>query len=143
VAKSTIVATDHREEYLSGYSSPTAISGMLLRYPRNLVTVSSSILFIAGNHFPSVLLHNQGYPKVCPDSLNLSNAGDPFVGTLSLFFLFSVFLDQGLECFDLESSRVFFVRFPELSLFQINELLHFINFFKKFIKIQNQFGLNP
>jgi hypothetical protein len=87
VEKSTIVATDHREEYLSGYSSPTAIPGKLLRHPRNLITVehfSSSILFIVANHFPSVLLHNQGYPKVCPDSLNLSNAGDPFAGTLSL-----------------------------------------------------------
>jgi hypothetical protein len=28
----------------------------------------------------SVLLHNQGYPKVCPDSLNLPNAGDSFAG---------------------------------------------------------------
>jgi hypothetical protein len=54
-----------------------------------------------------------------------------------------VFPDQGLDCFDLESSRVFSVRFPELSLFQISELLHFIDFRKKFIKIQNQFCLNP
>jgi hypothetical protein len=30
-------------------------------------------------------------------------------------FLFSVFPDQGLNCFDLESSRVFSVRFPESS----------------------------
>jgi hypothetical protein len=59
----------------------------LLRHPRNLVTVehfSSSILFIAGIHFPLVLLHDQGYPKVCPDSLNLPNAGDSFAGTSSL-----------------------------------------------------------
>jgi hypothetical protein len=41
---------------------------------------SSSILFITENHFPSILLHNQGYPKVCPDSLNLLNAGDSFAG---------------------------------------------------------------
>jgi hypothetical protein len=54
-----------------------------------------------------------------------------------------VFPDQGLNCFDLESSRVFSVRFPELSLFQIRELLHFIDFCKKFIKIQNQFCMNP
>jgi hypothetical protein len=54
-----------------------------------------------------------------------------------------VFPDQGLDCFDLESSRVFSVRFPELSLFQISELLHFIDFRKKFIKIQNRFCLNP
>jgi hypothetical protein len=146
VAKSTIIATDHREEYLSGYPSPIAIPGKLLRHPRNLVTVelfSSPILFTMGIQFLLVLLHNQGYPKVCPDSLNLSNAGDPFAGTLSLFFLFSVFLDQGLECFDLESSRVFSVWFPELSLFQINELLHFIDFRKEFIKVQNQLCSKP
>jgi hypothetical protein len=45
---------------------------------------SSPILFTAGIHFPSVLLHNQGYPKVCPDSLNLLNAGDSFAGISSL-----------------------------------------------------------
>jgi hypothetical protein len=40
-----------------------------------------------------------------------------------------VFPDQGLDCFDLENSRVFSVRFfSELSLFQISELLHFIDF---------------
>jgi hypothetical protein len=54
-----------------------------------------------------------------------------------------VFPDQGLNCFDLESSRVFSVKFPELSLFQINELLNFIDFHKEFIKIQNQFCLKP
>jgi hypothetical protein len=53
------------------------------------------------------------------------------------------FPDQGLNCFDLESSRVFSVNFPEPSLFQISELLHFIDFCKKFIKIQNQFCLKP
>jgi hypothetical protein len=63
-------------------SSPTSLS-----FPyRNLVTIerfSPPILFTAGIHFPPVLLHNQGYPKVCPDPLNLPNAGDPFAGTLS------------------------------------------------------------
>jgi hypothetical protein len=61
---------------------PTAtLPGKLLRHPRNLVTVEhflSLILFATGVHFPSVLLYNQGYPKVCPDSLNLPNTGDPF-----------------------------------------------------------------
>jgi hypothetical protein len=51
----------------------------------------SPILFITGIHFPPVILHNQGYPKVCPDSLNLPNAGNPFAGTslLSSHSLFS------------------------------------------------------
>jgi hypothetical protein len=59
----------------------------LLRHPRNLITVehcSSPILFIAGIHFPLVLLHNQGYPKVCPDPLNLPNTGNSFAGISSL-----------------------------------------------------------
>jgi hypothetical protein len=30
---------------------------------------------------------------------------------------------------------VFSIRFPELSLFQIDELLHFIDFRRKFIKM--------
>jgi hypothetical protein len=85
VAKPTIIATDHCEEYLSGHSSPTTtLPGKLLRHPRNLVTVehfSSPTLFATGIHFSLVFLHNQGYPKVCPDSLNLSNAGDTFAGT--------------------------------------------------------------
>jgi energy-converting hydrogenase Eha subunit F len=73
---------------------PLQSPGKLLRHPRNLVTVelfSSLILFTAGIHFPLVLLHNQGYPKVCPDSLNLPNAGDSFAGTslLSSRSLFS------------------------------------------------------
>jgi hypothetical protein len=33
-----------------------------------------------GLHFLFVLLHNQGYPKVCPVSPNLLNAGDSFAG---------------------------------------------------------------
>jgi hypothetical protein len=125
---------------------PLQSPGKLLRHPRNLVTVehfSLPILFAAGIHFPPVLLHNQGYPKVCPDSLNLSSAGDPFRWNVVVFFLFSVFPDHGLNCFDLESSRVFSVKFPEPSLFQISELLNSIEIRKKFIKIQNQFCLNP
>jgi hypothetical protein len=62
--KPTIVATDH-----------------------NLITVeffSSLILFATGIHFLPVILYDQGYPKVCPDSLNLPNAGDPFAGISSL-----------------------------------------------------------
>jgi hypothetical protein len=120
VAKPTIVATGHRVKHPSGHSSPTAIPGKLLRHPRNLATVehfSSLILFIAGIRFLPILLHNQGYPKVCPDSLNLPNTGDPFFRNIVVIFLFSVFPDQGLNCFDLESSRVFFVKFPEISLF--------------------------
>jgi hypothetical protein len=66
---------------------PLQFPGELLRHPRNLVTVelfSSPILFITGIHFLPILLHNQGYPKVCPDSLNLPNTGDPFAETSSL-----------------------------------------------------------
>jgi hypothetical protein len=67
-------------------------------------------------HFPSVLLYNQGYPKVCPVSLNLLNAGDSlpeYHHYLPVLF----FPYQGLNCFDLESSRVFFVKCPKPSLF--------------------------
>jgi hypothetical protein len=125
---------------------PLQSPGKLLRHPRNLVTVelfSSLILFTAGIHFPLVLLHNQGYPKVCPDSLNLPTAGDSFAGISSLSSCSLFFPDQGLNCFNLESSRVFSVKFPEPSLFQTSELLHFIEFRKKFIKIQNLFCLSP
>jgi hypothetical protein len=68
---------------------PLHFPGKLLRYPRNLVTVElilSPILFATGIHFPPILLYNQGYPKVCPDSLNLPNTGDPFAGISSLSF---------------------------------------------------------
>jgi hypothetical protein len=95
--------------------------GKLLRHPRNLVTVehfSSPILFTTRIHFAPVLPHNQGYPKVCPDPLNLPNAGDPFCQNIIVFFLFSAFPNQGLNCFDLESSRVFSIKFPEPYLFQ-------------------------
>jgi hypothetical protein len=125
---------------------PLQSLGELLHHPRNLVTIvhfSSPILFTTGIHFPPVLLHNQGYPKVCPDSLNLPNAGDSFAGISLLPSCSLFFPDQGLNCFDLESSRVFFVNFQSFLYFQISELLHFIEFRKKFIKLQNQFCLNP
>jgi energy-converting hydrogenase Eha subunit F len=67
--------------------SMATLPAKLLHQPRNLVIVElilSPILFIAGIHFPHVLLHNQGYPKVCPDPLNPSNAGDSFAGISSL-----------------------------------------------------------
>jgi hypothetical protein len=159
VAKPTAVTTYHRRDYPSGHSPFTTTPGKLLRYPlnlfsptspsfphRNLATVelfSSPILFTAGIHFPPVLLHNQGYPKVCPDPLNLLNAGDPLCWNIVVIFLFSVFPDEGLNCFDLEGSRGFSVKFSEPSLFQISELLHSIEIRKKFIKIQNRFCLNP
>jgi hypothetical protein len=46
---------------------------------------SSPILFTAEIHFPPILLHNQGYPKVFPYLLNLLNAGDSFAEISSLF----------------------------------------------------------
>jgi hypothetical protein len=75
-------------------SSTATLPGKLLRQPRNLIIVElilSPILFTAGIHFPRVLLHNQGYLKVCHDSLNLLNAGDSFAGIslLSSCYLFS------------------------------------------------------
>jgi hypothetical protein len=73
--KPTIVATDH-----------------------NLVTVeffSSLILFATGVHFLPVILYDQGYPKVCPNSLNLPNTGDPFCRNIVVIFLFSVFPRPG------------------------------------------------
>jgi hypothetical protein len=146
ITQPTTVTTDHREGNLFGHLPPTAtLPGKLLRHPRNLAIVelfSSPIWFIVRIYFPLVHLHNQGYPKVCPDPLNLPNTGDPFARTSSLSSCSLFFPDQGLNCFDLESFRVFFVKFPKPSLFQISELLHFIDFRKKFIKMQNQFYLN-
>jgi hypothetical protein len=87
IAQPTTITTNHRGDYLFGHSLPTTIPGKLLRHPRNRDIVehfSSSILFIAGIHFPPILLHDQSYPKVCPDSLNLLNAGDSFAGISSL-----------------------------------------------------------
>jgi hypothetical protein len=45
----------------------------------------------AGIHFPRILLHNQGYPEVCPVSLNPPNAGNSFAGIspLTSCYLFS------------------------------------------------------
>jgi hypothetical protein len=103
-------STTSSNSYPSGHSPPTTIPGKLFRHPRNLVTVehfSPSILFTAEIHFPLVLLHNQVYLKVCPDPLNLPSTGKPLCRNIIIFFLFSVFPDQGLNCFDLESSRVF------------------------------------
>jgi hypothetical protein len=134
VAKPTTAATGHREDTSPAILRPLQLSpGKLLRHPlnlfsptsrpfpyRNLVTVehfSPPILFTAGIHFPPVLLHNQGYPKVCPDPLNLPSTGNPLCRNIIVIFLFSVFPNQGLNCFDLESSRVFSVKFPEPSLF--------------------------
>jgi hypothetical protein len=70
------------------------MTGKLLRHPWNLVIVElilSPILFTAEIHFPPILLHNQGYPKVCPVSLNLLNAGDSFarISSLTSCYLFS------------------------------------------------------
>jgi hypothetical protein len=111
--------------------------------PRQHRALLIAILFITGIHFPPVLLRNQGYPKVCNDPLNLSSAGDSLRRNAIVIFLSFIFPDQGLNFFDLEGSRVFSIKFPEPSLFQISELLHFIEFRTKFIKIQNQFCLNP
>jgi hypothetical protein len=95
-------------------------------------------------------------PVHCGNSLSVCSSPQPrFALTYRIFLMPAtplpeyhcylpvlVFPDQGLNYFGLESSRVFSVRFPELSLFQLSELLHFIDFHKKFIKIQNQFCLN-
>jgi hypothetical protein len=56
--------------------------------------------------------------KVCPDSLNLSNADDPFAGISSVSSYYLFFPDQGLDCYVLESSRVFFVKFSKLAIFK-------------------------
>jgi hypothetical protein len=88
VDRSTAITTSYHGDYFFGHLPPTAtLPGKLLRHPRNLVIVelfSSPILFAAGIHFSPVLLHNQGYPKVYPNPLNLPNAGDSFAGTSSL-----------------------------------------------------------
>jgi hypothetical protein len=92
IAQPTAITANHRGDYPFGHSLPTAIPDELLHHPRNLIIVelifSSPILFTAGIHFPRILLHNQGYPKVCPNPLNLSNAGDSFVEISSLTFCY-------------------------------------------------------
>jgi hypothetical protein len=82
--------TSDHGDYPFGHSLPIAIPGKLLRQPRNLFIVeliSSPILFTAGIHFRLFF----STTKVCPDSLNLSNAGDSFAGISSLTscYLFS------------------------------------------------------
>jgi hypothetical protein len=49
-----------------------------------------------GLHFPCVLPHNQDYPKVCPNPLNLSNAGDSFAGVSSLTSCYLFFRTRDL-----------------------------------------------
>jgi hypothetical protein len=101
---SRLKANYHRhgshEECLSGYLPPTTtIPGKLLRQPRNLIIVElilSPILFTAGIYFPRVLLHNQGYPKVCPNSLNLPNAGNSLAGISSLTSCYLFFWTRDL-----------------------------------------------
>ncbi|XP_025813301.1 uncharacterized protein LOC112890668 [Panicum hallii] len=55
VDRSTVITTNHREDYFFGHSLPTAIPGKLLRQPQNLVVVelilSTPILFTARIHF--------------------------------------------------------------------------------------------
>jgi hypothetical protein len=132
-------STTSSSSYPSLIAQPTTIT----TEPRHRRALLIANPVHRGNSLSTVLLHNQSYPKICPDSLNLLNASDSFGRNIIVIFLFSVFPDQGLDCFDLESSRVFFVKFPKPSLFQISELLHYIEFRKKFIKVQNQFCLKP
>jgi hypothetical protein len=106
IAQPITVTTGHREKHLSGHLPPTTIPGQASSsFPyRNLIIIehfSSPILFVMRIHFPIVLLHNQSYPKVCPDPLNLPNAGDSPCRNIIVIFLFFVFPDQGLNFFDL------------------------------------------
>jgi hypothetical protein len=94
VAKPTIVATDHREENLSGHLPSTAIPWQASSSPteprhRQALLIADPVRH-GKIHFPPVLFHNQGYPKVCPDSLNLPNAGDSLAG-ISLLSSCSLF----------------------------------------------------
>jgi hypothetical protein len=144
--KPTTATTGHREKYFSGYSPPTTIPWRASSSPTEPRHRRALLIADLVRHGHSLFAHSHPQPKlpkVCPDSLNLPSAGNPFCRNIVVIFLFFVFPDQGLNCFDLESSRVFAVRFPKLSLFQLSELLHFIDFSKKFIKIQNQFYLIP
>jgi hypothetical protein len=126
---------------VSTKTTPLAIFHPRQPFPANLFVIH-------GTSSPSSTSHRRSFSsreftfclffsttKVCPDSLNLSNASDPFARILSVSSCYPFFPDQGLDCFDLESSRVFSINFPELSLFQTNELLHFIDFRRKFIKM--------
>jgi hypothetical protein len=72
--------TSHHRDYSFGHLSPTTtIPGKLLRHSRSLVVVklfSSPIL--SPRDFTFRLFFST--TKVCPESLNLSNAGDSFAG---------------------------------------------------------------
>jgi hypothetical protein len=60
IAQRTAITTNHRGDYLFGYSLPTTIPGKLLRHPRNLVIVEL-ILFIAEN---SLSAHSPSQPRL-------------------------------------------------------------------------------
>jgi hypothetical protein len=114
--------TSHRGDYSFGHLPPTTtIPGKLLRHSRSLIIVelfSSPILSPRDFTFHPFFLHIRNYPKVCPDSLNLLNAGDSFTGIPSLSSCYLFFTDQGLDCYVLESSRVFFVIFQSFLYFK-------------------------
>jgi hypothetical protein len=90
VDRSTVITTNHREDYFFGHSLTTAIPGKLLRHPWSLVIVeffSSPILSPRDFTFHPFF----SITKVCPDLLNLLNTGDSFAGIslLSSCYLFS------------------------------------------------------
>jgi hypothetical protein len=90
VDRSTVITTNHREDYFFGHSLTTTIPGKLLRQPRNLVIVElilSLILFTVGIHFRLFF----STTKVCPVLLDLFNAGDSFaeISPLTPCYLFS------------------------------------------------------
>jgi hypothetical protein len=79
------------EDYSFGHLPPTAtLPGKLLRHPRNLVIVELSLRRSCS---PREFTFHPFFSttKVCPDSLNLLNAGDSFAGisSLSSCYLFS------------------------------------------------------
>jgi hypothetical protein len=90
IAQPTAITANHRGDYLFGHSLPTVIPGKLLRHPRNLVIVelfSSPIL--SPRDFTFRLFSS--ITKVCPNPLNLLNAGDSFarISPLTSCYLFS------------------------------------------------------
>jgi hypothetical protein len=90
IAQPTAITANHRGDYLFGHSLPTAIPGKLLRHPWSLVVIkffSSPILSPRNFTFRPFF----SITKVCPDLLNLLNAGDSFAGISSLTscYLFS------------------------------------------------------
>jgi hypothetical protein len=89
IAQPTAITANHRGDYLFGHSLLTAIPGKLLRHPWSLVVVeffSSPILSPRDFTFCPFF----SITKVCPDLLNLLNAGDSFIGisTLTSCYLF-------------------------------------------------------